>query len=92
MAGEPPAAEEPPDPILSGGKRHYRLGQALLIAGFVIFVACIAWGFLLGGSSGQGPVTFLIDVIGSGGFALMLAGAVFFTESRRFLRRNKPAA
>jgi hypothetical protein len=90
MAGKLPEATGHPDPILSKGKRDYHLGQALLLAGFLTWVVCAAWGILLAGSSGQGPTWFLIDVIGSGGFGLMLAGAVFFTESRAFLRRNKP--
>jgi hypothetical protein len=82
---------EPPDPLLARGRRDVRLGQTLLIVGLAIFVACIAWGFL-GGSSGQGSAGFVIDVLGSGGFGLMLAGGVFFNEGRGFLRRNKPAS
>jgi hypothetical protein len=89
MAQTLPGATGTSDPLLSRGRRDYHLGQALLIVGFVSFVACIAWGFW-GRSSGQGTQGFLIDVIGSGGFALMFAGAVFFTEGRSFLRRNKP--
>jgi len=77
------------DPLLSRGRRDYHLGQALLIVGSVTFVTCTAWGDL-GRFSGQGTQGLLIDVIGSGGFALMLAGAVLFAEGRSFLRRNKP--
>jgi hypothetical protein len=91
MMGESVGPREPADPVVARGRRDIRLGETLLIAGAAIFVACVAWGDL-GGSSGQGSAGFVIDVLGSGGFGLMLAGAVFFKEGRSFLRRNKPAA
>jgi len=69
--------------------RNNRVGRALMVAGALVFVACIVWGLLIGGSAGTGAHGFEIDVIGSGGFALILAGAVMFGESRAFMRRNQ---
>jgi peptidoglycan/LPS O-acetylase OafA/YrhL len=91
MVADSSGTRVPPDPLIARGRRDIRIGQTLLIAGLAILVVCIALGNL-SQSSGQGSVGFLTDVVGSGGFALMLAGAVFFHEGRAFLRRNKPSA
>ena len=90
MAQETLEARDSFETILAKVRGHYRLGVWLLIAGLAILVACSVLGSLLGGSGGPSAGGFLIYVIGSGGFALILAGAVFFVESRAFLRRNKP--
>ncbi len=78
--------------VLARAEMHYRLGLALLLAGFLVVLGCSLWSLFFHGSSATGLGTLLAYVIGSGGFALVLAGAVFFTESRAFLRRNRPVA
>ena len=92
MARPAPEAANPLEPILSKVRQHYRLGVALLLAGFAIDLWCFGWGLLTGGVSGQSLGGFVIYLIEAAGFALILAGAVFFVESRAFLRRNSRVA
>jgi len=75
--------------VLARAVRNHRLGRALLVAGAVVFVACLVWGVLLGGSAGTGAEGLAINLTGSGGFGLMLAGAIIFAESRAFLRDHE---
>jgi len=91
MAREAPRASERPDFLLTEGSRNYHLGVALLLAGVGVMIACFCSEYLLGFSGIAGNEAFAVYLIGNGGFALFLAGAVFFVESRAFLRRNRPA-
>jgi hypothetical protein len=88
MARLSPEATDQGEVILAKVRQHYRLGQVLLVVGLVVAVACSGLGFFLSGSTGLGA-GFLIYVTGTAGFALLLAGAVLFVESRAFLRRNQ---
>ncbi len=90
MARQAPEPSNQLEIILAKATGHYRLGVWLLVAGLVVLVACSGLNFLFGGSAGPSAEGFAIYVVGSGGFALILAGAVFFVESRAFLRRNTP--
>jgi len=76
--------------MLSKAKMHYRLGLVLILSGTVVMIACFAVGWLTGSSGDSTLVGFLTYVIGTGGFALFVAGAVFLKESSAFLRHNTP--
>jgi len=91
MARETSTATGGPDYLLVEGMRHYRFGVAFLFAGVVMMIAALFSDYFLGMSSASGAETFVVYLVESAGFALFLAGAVFFVESRAFLRRNKPA-
>jgi hypothetical protein len=89
-------AERTPDAtderVISGAMREYRLGQTLIVAGGVIFVACLSLNLLGGSVTGSGSRGFTVGLVGVAGFALVLAGLVFFRESRAFLRRYRREA
>jgi uncharacterized membrane protein YidH (DUF202 family) len=95
LAGQNVAASEQ---MFSAWTRHYRLSLAILVGGIVMFVAVIAFAYLgnLTGSyptsSGSGPVVLAIDVIGSAGFAMIFAGAVFASHNRSLLRQSRQNA
>jgi len=92
MERQPREGTDPLEPIRVKVRWHYHFGLALLLAGVVILAACFGLERFLGGFASTISEGFLLYVIGSAGFALILAGAVFFQESRAFLRRNKPDA
>ena len=86
------STSEPNGSVSAKVRRDNRLGWALIVTGALILVACNVVGFFHLGSSGPGNEWFVLDVMGSGGIALVFAGAVFFGESRTSLRRKQRTA
>jgi hypothetical protein len=80
-----------PDPVavmLYKVARDHRLGLILMLTGVVIMLATFGSQFVPGATPGSGSTGFLTTVFGTLGFALVLAGGVFFFETRAFLRQN----
>jgi hypothetical protein len=76
-------------------RREYRLSREILLAGVVVFTVDLTVG-LWATSSGIYPASFwaglLINVVGSAGFALMFAGAVFASHNWSLLRHSQRLA
>jgi hypothetical protein len=71
-------------------RQHHRLGVGLILSGIVLLVGSTVAGVLFQMNYGQAtewPGSVGVGLIGAAGFGMILAGAVFFVESRAFLRR-----
>jgi hypothetical protein len=80
---------DPVERIRAKVLHEYRLGRLLLLTGLALLVGSVLLGAVLGPTTDSALATFSTLALGGTGFGCLLSGAVFFVESRAFLRRNE---